>query len=282
MPHLALALALAGCGAQPQAIVVALRVPSGDKPLALADGLSLALRGPGGEVLALERTPVDAPSIGLDAVAPAAGYTVELDATLGPDVVARGRSCAFDVIAGQPAPRVAVYFSRVGAFAATAGSAEPRLGAACFPSGSGALIAGGNAGGPALASSEQYDVAGGRFAPGPTMATPRQGALAAVLPDGAALVLGGAVPGAPGIDVLAQGAFAPAPSAFPPELADAAAVVLGDGRALVAGGSTASESPTAAARVISADGSLVVSAGPLVQARRRFTLTLGQGRAPVS
>ena len=107
--------------------------------------MAVTLRDAAGRSLAFDaqphrRAPVSSSS---PAVSAGTGYTIEVDATFGADVIARGRSCSFDVDASKP-PTVPVWFSRVGRFAATRGLPVARNDAAMFVWGNGALVAGGS------------------------------------------------------------------------------------------------------------------------------------------
>ncbi|HEX6835852.1 MAG TPA: hypothetical protein VF334_04730, partial [Polyangia bacterium] len=121
--------AVAGCSSA--SIDVQLRVPPGDHPLVGAEAVAVTLRDSSAQPIAFSRGPASAGSIELPHVAGGSGYTIEVDATFGADVLARGRSCSFDVDAAKP-PAVPVWFSRVGRFAATAGPDVPRHDAAVF------------------------------------------------------------------------------------------------------------------------------------------------------
>ncbi len=136
-----LVLLIAGCSTGAR-IEVALRVPAGDHPLMGADQVALALRDAAGQLLAYSRTAASANEVRLPAVAAGTGYTVEVDAEFGSDVLARGRSCAFDVNAAKP-PTVPLWFSRVGRFAPTAAPMTMRTAATAFAWSGGALVAGG-------------------------------------------------------------------------------------------------------------------------------------------
>ncbi len=275
---LGLAISFGGCAPAAPTVNLALRVPAGDAPLAGADGVLLSVRDAQGNVLAVRRASVDAAALSVDSIPTGSGYVAELDATLGPDVVARGRSCSFSVISGMPAPTVPIYFSRVAEFAATANPLVPRLGAAVFSTDGGAIVAGGaGPDGSVLATSERYDPATGRFSPGPPLVAARAGAESAALPDGKVLVLGGADPRSPGVELFGSEKFTAGAAAIPPELVDEASLPLAGGAVLVAGGRTAAVSVSGAALLLVGDGALADDAGTLIHARRRHTLTLAGG-----
>jgi hypothetical protein len=269
-----LAIFAAGCGSSTARIEIRLRVPAGDTPLRFADAVTLTLRDAGGQLLSLRRAPSSAAELTLDPVPAGSGYQVELDATLGTDPVARGRSCPFDVPPGGPAPTVPVYFSRVGRFAPTGPPSVARTGAAAFAIDRGALVAGGATTGGALDSSEQYDQSTGRFSDGPRLTTPRAFAAAAPLGNGTALILGGAAANAPGVEAFAMGQMAAVPSTFPADWIDGATVSLADGRVLVLGGRHAGGAPSPTAFVFSMGGAMLTSSTALARARARHTVTL--------
>jgi hypothetical protein len=108
------------------------------------------------------------------------------------------------------------------------------------------LIAGGLAGrasegGPGVtATTEIFNPATGRFAPGPSMKTPRTGHAAVLLPNGKVLVAGGAKSDEPGLASAeiydpATNQWTATGSMVTPRVARTA-VVLKDGRVLVTGG----------------------------------------------
>jgi hypothetical protein len=269
------ALLVAGCSSG--AVDVQLRVPGGDHPLAGADDVSLSLRDASGTLLAFTRAPASADSLALAPVPAGAGYSVEVDATFGGDVIARGRSCSFDVTASAP-PSVAVWFSRVARFATTAGPASARDAATEFGWGDGALVAGGQADGSALASTERYDVATGRFADGPTLATARVGARAVDLGDGTVLVIGGAVKGAPALEALTTSHTTPEPAGLAPDIVEHAAARAGDGSVVVAGGRVGGVAIDSA-WLVTNGGASVEPLPPMAHARAGATLTSASGDA---
>jgi hypothetical protein len=261
-------LVAAGCSGG--SIDVALRVPAGDHPLAGADAVAVTLRDGAGQPLAFARSGASADSVQLPHVPAGAGYTVEVDATFGGDVLARGRSCGFDVDASKP-PTVPVWFSRVGRFAATAGPDVARSDADAFAWSSGALVAGGTSAGAALATTESYDPAAAKFSAGPSLATPRSGARAVDLGDGSVLLVGGAAKGAPAIEVLSAAHSTPEPAGLAPDLIDHAAAATGDG-VIVAGGRVAGV-PTDGAWMVTQAGASVEPLPSMFYARARPTLT---------
>jgi hypothetical protein len=262
---------LVAVGCSNASIGVQLRVPSGDHPLAGADAVAVTLRDGSGQPLAFSRSAASAGSVELAHAPGGAGYTVEVDATFGADVLARGRSCSFDVDASKP-PTVPIWFSRIGRFAATSGPDAARSDAATFAWGGGALVAGGTSAGAALATTESYDPVAGRFSPGPMLSTPRAGARAVALADGTVLVIGGAQKGAPALEALTASHTTPEPAGLAPELVRHAATLAGDGSVIVAGGITGGKA-TDGAWIITAGGASVEPLPPLVHARERLTIT---------
>jgi large repetitive protein len=262
-------LVAAGCSSR--SIDVALRVPAGDHPLTGADAVAVTLRDGAGQPLAFARSGASADTVQLPHVPGGSGYTVEVDATFGGDVLARGRSCGFDVDAGKP-PTVPVWFSRVGRFAATAGPDVARSDAATFAWSGGALVAGGTSAGTALATTESYDPAAAKFSAGPSLATPRSGARAVDLGDGSVLLVGGAAKGAPAIEVLSAAHSTPEPAGLAPDLIDHAAATAGDGSVIVAGGRVAGL-PTDGAWIVTQAGASVEPLPSMFYARARPTLT---------
>ncbi len=263
-------LLVAGCSGG--SIDVQLRVPPGDHPLVGAEAVAVTLRDGSGQPLAFARGPASAGSIELPHVAGGSGYTVEVDATFGADVLARGRSCAFAVDEAKP-PTVPVWFSRVGRFAATAGPDLLRHDAAVFTWDTGALVAGGSSDGAALASTEAYDPLAGRFVAGPALATARAGARAVTLGSGTVLLVGGAAQGAPAIEALTASHTTPEPAGFSPMLVDHAAAATGTGAVVVAGGRVPGGPPTDAAWIVTQAGASVEPLPPMLFARAQLTLT---------
>jgi hypothetical protein len=271
----ALGIALAGCS-HPARIELQLRVPPGDAPLAVADSVSLFVRDATGALAAYGRAPAGAADLTVDPVPPGSGYTVELDASFGPDVVARGRSCPFDVTQNAP-PKVPVWFSRVGQFSPTGAPRVARDDASMFALGGGAVLAGGAQAGMPLTSSERYDPTAGGFVDGPALANPRTGALAVDAGGGIVLIAGGGNAAAVGVEAFSLARSLPEPSGFPPQLTHSAGVRLGDGRVLIAGGSDATGAAVNSAWILSNDGAALQSVGALVAARTRHTITLASG-----
>lgn len=252
-------------------VEVQLRVPAGDHPLVGADRVALSVRDGGGALLAFATSGAGASELRLPPVPAGSGYTVEVEARVGADVLARGRSCRFDVNAAAP-PRVPVWFSRVGRFAPTASPHVARDGAVAVGWAGGALVAGGNGTGAPLASSESYDATTAAFRDGPMLSTGRAGAQAVDLGDGTVLIIGGAVSGAPALEALAPTHTTPEPAGLSPDLVGHAAARLGDGRVIIAGGLVAG-APTATAWLATDGGATVEAAPALGQARARLTLT---------
>jgi hypothetical protein len=217
------------------------------------------------------RVPASASRLQLADVPGGSGYVATLQASLGPDVVASGRSCPFDVRVGAPLPTVPLYFGRVGRFEPTGAPVGAYVGAVAVAvaSDGGALFVSG-------ATSERYDPSTGRFAAGPPPATARSGALAVARSDGSVLLIGGAASDAPAVEALVGDAFAAMPSTVPPTLTGAAAAALADGVVLVAGGRSGSDGPSAAAYFIGGDRE---PSSPLLRRRAGHTLTAaGAGR----
>lgn len=276
MKRALLLVVAAGCSSA--RIDVQLRVPSGDHPLAGAEAVAVTLRDGSGQPLAFSRGPAGAGAIELPHVAGGSGYTVEVDATFGADVLARGRSCRFDVDEAKP-PTVPLWFSRIGRFAATAGPDLLRHDAAVFAWDTGALVAGGSSDGAALGSTEAYDPLAGRFVAGPALATPRAGARAVALGGGTVLLVGGAAAGAPAIEALTASHTTPEPAGFSPTLVDHAAAASGDGSVIVAGGRVPGGLPTDAAWIVAQAGASVEPLPPMLHARAQLTLTKASGDA---
>jgi Galactose oxidase, central domain len=263
---------LVACGCSSGRIEVALRVPAGDHPLVGADHVAVTLRDGRGQPLAFVRRAASVGGVELPPAPAGTGYTIEVDATFGADVLARGRSCRFDVDAGKP-PTVPMWFSRVGRFAATVGPDVTRSDAAAFAWGDGALVAGGSSDGVELATTEAYDPVAGQFAAGPQLSTPRAGARAVELSDGTVLLIGGAAKGAPGLEALSASHTTPEPAGLAPDLVEHAAAAAGDGSVVVAGGRVAGV-PTDGAWIVTQGGASVEPLPPMAHARARLTLTL--------
>jgi hypothetical protein len=262
-------LLAAGCSSS--SIDIQLRVPSGDHPLAGADTVSVALRDGSGQLLALSRGAADSTAIQLTRVPAGTNYTVEVAATLGGDVLARGRSCRFDFEEAKP-PAVPIWFSRIGRFAPTAGPDVVREDAAVFAWAGGALVAGGANGGAALATTEAYDPVAARFAPGLELSTPRAGARAVALGGGLVLMIGGAGKGTPAVETLSATHATPEPAGLAPNLVEHAAAASGDGSAVVIGGRIGG-TPTDGAWIITQAGASVDPLPAMAHARARATLT---------
>lgn len=129
------------------------------------------------------------------------------------------------------------YFSTVGIGPMTSQRLFPA--GAALPDGR-VIIAGGNAGGPALSTSEIFDPATNTFAPGNPMLIGRAALTAAALPDGRVVFPSGS-DGANPLDTVesyspATGNFTAGASVKVPRIG-AAAATLPDGRVLIAGGS---------------------------------------------
>jgi len=267
---------LAGCSTAQQ-IDVVLRVPAGESPLRFADAAVLSIADATGRVLDLHQVTSDAQFINLNPVPVGKGYMVGLDATFGPDVVARGRSCPFDV-SPTGSSSVPMYFARVGRAVAATGVEVAAQDAVVFPGSAGqVIVAGGMAlGGVPRADSDRYDHVTGQLSAGPSLSFPRVGAQAAVLLDGTVLILGGATNGgAAGIEQYSMGAARPLATAFPADLVDEAIAVLGDGRVLVTGGTKGSGAPGTWALLLAARGNDVTDGAPMAHGRARHTLTVG-------
>jgi hypothetical protein len=272
-----LALALAGCAPAP--IDVQLRVPVGQHPLASADQVWLSLADATGQTrLAREGAP-SSDELELEGIAPASGYVLALQASFDGDVLASGRSCPFDLVAGAPPPTVPLYFALMGRFAPTASPSLTRTGAIAFVAGGQPVIAGGRAGGTTLANSDSYDARSGHFLDGPMLSAPRSGAQAVTLPDGTVLVLGGGDVSASGIETLSGGKSTPQPTPFPGDWIEGALVALPDGTALETGGEEQGGAPTSTASRITGGGTSVDSLTPLLRARARHTATTLGGAA---
>jgi hypothetical protein len=271
---------VAGCsnGAR---VELVLHVPAGDSPLRSADAVALTVLDSGGNTVAFSRGPASAASLSAGPLPAGSGFVAELTASFGSDVVARGRSCAFTV--GATAPRVPMWFSRVGHFASTGSPRVARPGALALPWSGGALWAGGA--GPAgsdgaLATTEVYDPATAQFGDGPALATGRADAMGALLADGGALIAGGAAAGVAGLEALREAHSTPEPSPFSPTLTGGAMVLLGDGSVLLAGGRLPGAAPLATAWRISNGGASVDPLPAMASPRVGLTLTrLGSDRS---
>ena len=269
--QLAALIAVAAGGCSSAHIDIALRVPSGDHPLAGADAVAATLRDAAGQPLAFARARPSVDALVLPNVGAGSGDTVEVDATFGGDVLARGKSCAFTVDAGKP-PTVPVWFSRIGRFAATSGPDVARIDAATFAWGTGVLVAGGNSNGAALATSEFYDPLAGKFAPGPTLATPRAGARAIDLGSGSVLLVGGGGTGTPAVETLTATHSTPEPAGVAPDLVEHAVAASGGAAVLIAGGRIGGTS-TDGAWIVTEAGASVEPLPAMAHARAQLTLT---------
>jgi hypothetical protein len=270
-PGIAALLAVVVAGCSSAHIDIQLRVPSDDHPLAGADAVSATLRDAAGQPLAFARSRPTVDALVLPNVGAGSDDTVEVDATFGGDVLARGRSCAFAVDTTKP-PTVPVWFSRIGGFAATSGPDVARSDAATFAWGTGALVAGGSSDGAALTTSEFYDPVAGKFAPGPMLATPRAGARAIALGGGAVLLVGGGAKGTPAVETLTATHSTPEPAGVAPDLVDHAVAASGGAAVLIAGGRTGGM-PTDSAWIVSEAGASVEPLPAMVHARAQLTVT---------
>ena len=257
------ALVAAGCANAP--IDVQLRVPAGDHPLAGADHVAVSVFDDAGATLAFARSAAGTDALKLAPVPAGTGYSIEVDATYGGDVIARGRSCSFDVTAGKP-PTVPVWFSRVGRFATTSGPTLGRDMSTAFTWGAGGLVAGGTNDGTALASTEAYDPVAGAFAAGPPLATPRSGARAVALDGGVVLVIGGAEKGAPALEALSAAHTTPEPAGLSPDVVGHAAARASDGSVVIVGGIVGGVA-TADAWIVTDGGATVDELSPMLHAR---------------
>ena len=215
------------CGGS-QRLEITLRASSQQHPLAGADTVTLSLRDGADRPLAARTVGADSTNLSLDSVPAGTGYQVTLEAASGSLVIARGRSCRFDL--GSTTHTVPLYLATVGGFSHVV--VEPRIGvgAAVFLDGGTARVAGG-----AQLATAAFDLPSGRFIDGPDLQTPRSGSLATTLEDGAVLLLGG-TPGSFGIELVHDGQTSVLAANFPGDWRDGAAVLLSDGRTIVMGG----------------------------------------------
>ncbi|MDB4969058.1 MAG: Branched-chain amino acid transporter, amino acid-binding protein [Myxococcales bacterium] len=264
-----LCVLVAGCSSS--SLDVQLRVPSGDHPLAGADAVAVGLRDAAGQLLAFTRGAPDSTTIQLARIPAGLRYTIEVAATLGGDVLARGRSCSFDVDAAKP-PVVPVWFSRIGRFAPTAGPDVERADAAAFAWAGGVLLAGGTSGGAPLATTEYYDPVAAKFVPGMMLSTARAGARAVALGAGTVLLIGGASKGAPAVEALTATHSTPEPAGLAPDVVEHAAAATGNGSVVVVGGRIAG-TPTDGAWIITQAGASVEALPAMAHARALATLT---------
>lgn len=150
------------------------------------------------------------------------------------------------------------------------------------------LTAGGVAGSQVLASAEIYDPATGQWSEAAPMHQARLNFTLTLLVDGRVLAAGGTGPG--GVASLATaeifdpraGTWTPVPTPMLAPRQDAAAVLLRDGRVLIAGGANTSGGTTQvldSAELFDPAGTVFTRAGSMSQPREDFTLTpLGDGR----
>jgi hypothetical protein len=271
------ALLLFGCQSPPT-IVVQLRVGAGEHPLAQADLAQLSLVDAAGQVRAVERGAASSAQLQIDSITPASGLTLQLDGRYGDDVIATGRSCPFDLAAGQ-APRVPLYFALVGRFAGANPPSLARTGAVALDTTAGPLLAGGTAGDGPLTSSEKWDATNGHFVDGPPLSVARAGAQSVALADGSALIFGGGASGAIGMESFDGMKFTPLANGFPADLVEEASAALTDGSVLVAGGHAAgAPAQNAVWTVIDHGATVEPFTGGMMYARARHSATsVGSG-----
>lgn len=212
--------------------------------------------------------------------------------TAAGDVVARGRTCLFDLTArGGPGPRtVALSFAPTNAFAPTLGApAATRTDASVWSLPDGDILVGGGAiGGIAAASVERYVVAASSFVPAAlaSFAHARRGAEVTVVDGIGTLVTGGL-----GVDGGAiasaelyrvdTGQFVSIDNAALEARAGHRAIALPVDRVLLTGGATSASGAalgTTAIVRLQPDGTATASVGPsLVHARRDHAAVVASG-----
>jgi len=191
---------------------------------------------------------------------------------------------------GQPAHAPAAAGVAVGSVRTLAGMTVPRaVHTATLLRDGTVLVAGGFGVGDdaALASTERYSPAGGRFTRGPRMSTPRLGHSATLLPDGRVLLAGGFGAGGTVLDTAelydpATGRFTPA-GRMGARRADHEAVLLRDGRVLLVGGTGPRFDFLASAELYDPRTSRFSTTGSMAERREGLTATpLRDGRVLVT
>jgi hypothetical protein len=181
-----IAALLAACGGADPTVTITPRVP--DDPVLFddIDGFSFSVEH-GGTTLELARFPGNANVMTLPPVQLDTGYVYVLEGYLGETLVARGRTCAVDLVAGE-APSVPLYFSRVAVFFDTGAPAVAPAAPLLHERGGDVLLVGEGA-------VQLYRTATGDFADHGRLpaACPVAGARLAPLTDGDALLVGGAL-----------------------------------------------------------------------------------------
>lgn len=145
------------------------------------------------------------------------------------------------------------------------------------------LVTGGVAGNTVLASAEVFDPATGSWSLAAPMHEPRFNHVLTTLPDGRVLAVGGT--GSDGVTALAsaevydptRNTWTPVPGGLQVARTGARAVLLKDGRVLVAGGASgidAAAKPLDSAELFDPAGEVFTRTGSLRQARNDLSLTL--------
>ena len=181
-------------------IEITFRKPSDPTLLDRVDAFVFSAVDARGQLLVLRRF-APAQALRLDDVPFGRQLSFAIDGLFMDNPIVEGRSCAVDVVAGGPSPRVAMFLGPVGAFSPTvvAPPGSPRIGPVVVARQDGrVLIAGGaTPDGPVLSSAQQYDARSGLWATDRDLLIPRANAAWAAIPGGALIAGGVGADGAP-------------------------------------------------------------------------------------
>lgn len=267
---LATVAAAAGCGGDVTVIAPVIDGPAAGSPAAAFPGLDelvIALAHDGAPTDLLSETFVRGQAVELDAVPEGEDLVVHLTGRLGGADVAYGRTCAFTIADGEPAPTPHLWFARTvkwGDVGTTQVAVRHGGVAVAYHDGSALFVGGRDAADAPVTALERFDPLTGQLGKAADVAA-RLGAAVATLGDGRVVILGGEDPGAaaasPRLEVFE---YDTTPELRVESFEDArlarigaTTATLSDGRVVVFGGGPHGGPPLAAPVEIASDGTTV-------------------------